>query len=422
MARRIPLPRLTRRQRMARWQRERRQQLIYLSTFITLLVFVVGLVSWAGATKYYEDNLKPAARIGDRNIPIRDYNRRFTFDKQRFFNDVGATPQQEVDPQYLSEADSLRKGSLDYVVLGETLMSVARDEGAVPPRADVDARLDRDFGELHVRHILAKIDDAATDKAKADADAKAKAADIAKQLQADPKNDQLWKDLAAKSSDDPGSKDQGGELGWVNASSGFVKEFTDAMYLLADGQVSDPVKSQFGYHVIQRIATRPVTQTTLWTRLRKSGLSVDDLRIFARTSLLRDTYEQKIKDIEIPSPQEQVRLAHIVIRLPSPRDYQNYAQALKKINAVTDGLTKGDDFGKLAQQYSDDTDSKDKNGEIGWFTRSMLPSKAIADDVFGRKVGERSDQHSLNASGDIAIYEVLEKNDAKAVEDDQKTK
>ena len=60
MARRIPLPRLTRRQRLARWQRERRQQALYVAVFSAILFFVVGLVAWAASDKYYQDNLKPA--------------------------------------------------------------------------------------------------------------------------------------------------------------------------------------------------------------------------------------------------------------------------------------------------------------------------------------------------------------------------
>ncbi|MDT3671079.1 MAG: peptidylprolyl isomerase [Aromatoleum sp.] len=55
----------------------------------------------------------------------------------------------------------------------------------------------------------------------------------------------------AKQSKDPGSKDQGGELGWSNPGM-FVKPFSDAMVKLEKGQyTTTPVKSDFGYHVIQ---------------------------------------------------------------------------------------------------------------------------------------------------------------------------
>ena len=57
--------------------------------------------------------------------------------------------------------------------------------------------------------------------------------------------------LALAYSDDPGSKTQGGDLGWFARDQGLVKEFEDAAFSLEPGKLSDPVKTQFGYHLIQ---------------------------------------------------------------------------------------------------------------------------------------------------------------------------
>jgi parvulin-like peptidyl-prolyl isomerase len=57
--------------------------------------------------------------------------------------------------------------------------------------------------------------------------------------------------LAAQYSDDPGSAVQGGDLGWFARDQGLVKEFEDAAFALAVGQLSEPVKTQFGYHLIK---------------------------------------------------------------------------------------------------------------------------------------------------------------------------
>ena len=57
--------------------------------------------------------------------------------------------------------------------------------------------------------------------------------------------------LALAYSDDPGSKAQGGDLGWFARDQGLVKEFEDAAFSLEPGKLSDPVKTQFGYHLIQ---------------------------------------------------------------------------------------------------------------------------------------------------------------------------
>lgn len=62
----------------------------------------------------------------------------------------------------------------------------------------------------------------------------------------------------AKQSIDPGSKDNGGDLGWASAGN-FVKPFSDALTGLAKGKYTEtPVKSDFGYHVIMLEDTRPL--------------------------------------------------------------------------------------------------------------------------------------------------------------------
>jgi peptidyl-prolyl cis-trans isomerase C len=60
--------------------------------------------------------------------------------------------------------------------------------------------------------------------------------------------------LAKANSKDPGSKEHGGDLGWIpvsKISNSFVKPFGDALMNLSKGQVSEPVQSQFGWHIIK---------------------------------------------------------------------------------------------------------------------------------------------------------------------------
>lgn len=420
MARRIPLPRLTRRQRLARWQRDRRQRLIYLVGFMAVLFFALGLVAWSAATRYYDENLSPALKVGDRTVPMREYSRRLAFERVRFFAQAGIAEEQESHPQLAQFLRQLRRGALDSLVTEHVLVEVAREDAALPPSAEVRARVDRDFGELRVRHVLVKVDEKATDKQKADADAKAKAQALAQQLRADPLNEQLWRDVAAKESQDDGTKERGGDLGWVNTGSGFVKEFEDAMYSLADGQISDPVKSSFGYHVMQRIESRPATRTPFFARLRRSGVGVEELQAVARAAMLRDLYEKRAKEAVIPSPQEQVRLGVIRIRTGSPLQQDTYLAAIAKIQKVIDALDKGEDLAAVAKRESEDLDTKDRGGELGWVTRSMLLDE-VANDVFAREADERSQQHQTTPT-EISIFKVLEKAGSREVTEEQKTK
>jgi peptidyl-prolyl cis-trans isomerase D len=93
------------------------------------------------------------------------------------------------------------------------------------------------------RHILISVPAGADPKA--DAAAKAKAEDVLKQLQAGGD----WNALAKKYSDDPGSKDKGGELGFAQRKT-MVPEFDNAIFTQKIGDIKI-VKSQFGYHVVQ---------------------------------------------------------------------------------------------------------------------------------------------------------------------------
>lgn len=99
----------------------------------------------------------------------------------------------------------------------------------------VYAEATKDMGneqEVSARHILVESED----------EAKAIAADL--------KKGGDFAAIAKEKSKDPGSKDQGGDLGFFSKDQ-MVPEFAEAAFKLDKGQVSDPVKSQFGWHVIR---------------------------------------------------------------------------------------------------------------------------------------------------------------------------
>lgn len=71
-----------------------------------------------------------------------------------------------------------------------------------------------------------------------------------------------WTTEAAKYSDDPGSKANGGALGTISKGQ-TVTEFDQAAFSLAQGDISQPVKTVYGYHIIQVTAINPAKQQTL---------------------------------------------------------------------------------------------------------------------------------------------------------------
>ncbi len=86
--------------------------------------------------------------------------------------------------------------------------------------------------EAHARHILVEDEP--------------KAKEVAERL----KKGEDFSKVAAELSKDPGSGKEGGDLGWFTKER-MVPEFADAAFKLQKGQISEPVKSQFGWHVIR---------------------------------------------------------------------------------------------------------------------------------------------------------------------------
>lgn len=142
-------------------------------------------------------------------------------------------------------------------------------------------------------------------------EARDKAADVLKRVQ----GGEDFGALAKEFSDDPASKEKGGDLGWFGRAR-MVKEFADAAFALQPGQVSEVVESPFGYHIIK------VTE-------RRTDKGADG------------------------NPEEQVRASHILIPAgsepnpanpfappQSPREQARQAVETEKQKKLLDDITK----------------------------------------------------------------------------------
>ena len=165
--------------------------------------------------------------------------------------DTGAVTAREIQDWFDAHRSELRapeRVTLEYVDIDGNALP--------PPAAPDDASLQRRYEQEKARfvepeqrlvsHILVPVAadaDAAAQKAAED-----KATQIAQQARAAGAD---FAALAKANPGDPGSAANGGELGWIRRDGSMVKPFEDAVFAAQAGSISDPVKSEFGWHVIQ---------------------------------------------------------------------------------------------------------------------------------------------------------------------------
>lgn len=116
----------------------------------------------------------------------------------------------------------------------------------------LDTKTERHLvNQTHARHILIKTDEITTER-----QAKDKIDSISKRLQ----QGEDFAKLAEQFSQDPGSKNNDGDLGWATEGT-FVPRFNQVMNSLKIGQISRPFKSQFGWHIVEVLERRQQDET-----------------------------------------------------------------------------------------------------------------------------------------------------------------
>jgi peptidyl-prolyl cis-trans isomerase D len=183
-------------------------------------------------------------------IRLRDQTRDFRFVKLEKPSNVDVNiADADIEAYYKAHsADFMtpEKVSLDYVELDASKLKVATsvDDDTLKKLYDEQKSRFVSAEQRLASHILVKVDkNANADAQKA---ALAKAQGIAKEA----KSGKDFAALAKADSDDLGSKSQGGDLGWLEKGV-TDPAFESALFAMKKGDVSDPVKSDEGYHIIQ---------------------------------------------------------------------------------------------------------------------------------------------------------------------------
>ena len=158
---------------------------------------------------------------------------------------------QAAKAQKLDQSDDY-KLFLPYLADEVLRQSLENSIATAVTAGDIKAEFDKEIAamptqdEVHAEHILLDKSDLA------------KAQDLKKQIDGGAS----FEDLAKANSIDTGSAAQGGDVGWFTADK-MVAEFATAAFALKVGQVSDPVQSQFGWHIIKVLGRRPAAKPTI---------------------------------------------------------------------------------------------------------------------------------------------------------------
>ncbi|MDV6319301.1 peptidylprolyl isomerase [Chromohalobacter sp. HP20-39] len=251
-------------------------------------------------------------------------------------------------------ADSLEKDGMSLATVREQvrreMLLRQVQQGQVASRVNItDREVDRYLDQqgsssdtaYHLAHLLVSLPQSPTPEQVEQA--RAKARDLYRQLQ----NGADFQQLATAESDGEQAS-SGGDLGWRRGDQ-LPTIFADVVPQLADGEVSEPVRSPSGFHLVKRIDTR-------------GGQG-----------------EQKTVVTEN-------RVRHILIGT-NPNRNDEQAKALAQ--DIRQRIVGGESFAALAQQYSDDDGSALNGGELGWVRPGqMVP--AFEDAVNDMQVGELS--------------------------------
>ncbi len=190
------------------------------------------------------------------------------------------------------------KRKIRYLLIDVQAM---RAKVAVPP-ADVERAYNNNSEQyttpeqVRASHILLKTE------GKDDAAVKAKAEDLLKQAKAGSD----FAELAKKHSEDEGSAKNGGDLDYFQRGK-MVAEFDQAAFAMQPGQVSDLVKTQYGYHIIKLVDRKPATTRTL-AEVREQ---LNDQLAYERAQAQAADLAQKLeRDISKPVDLDRVAKAN----------------------------------------------------------------------------------------------------------------
>ncbi len=290
----------------------------------TLHYFILLLLLITPVLNAQETDGEILMTIHDREVTVDEFER--IYNKN---NSNTALEQQTVE-EYLDLFINFKLKVIEAEELGmDTLESFSREfngyrkQLAKPYLSDqeevdmlVKEAFERAQKELHGSHVLIRMNEFAGPEDTVIA--YTKAMEVRQRIL----SGEDFSTVAKAYSDDPSAKNNGGDLGWFTVFR-MVYPFETGIYNTPTGEVSIPIRTRFGYHVIKVMEERPA--------------------------------------------RGEVQVAHIMVMVPESMTEEEKVSAEEKINQYYDSIQSGKDFAEMAKKYSEDRGSAGSGGTLPWF-------------------------------------------------------
>ena len=301
--------------------------------FMLQIVGVFALI-WAMPLTNQAQDSETILRVGDETVTADDFQHVFLKNnRDSVITKASLDEYMELFINFKLKVQAAEGMGMDTIETFQRELAGYRTQLARPYLTNNDLLQDlvkqaweRQQEEVRARHILVNC------SAEASAADTLRAYKRAEALRKRVANGENFEEVAKSKggSDDPSARDNGGDLGWFSAFQ-MIYSFEDAAFTTPVGELSNIVRTRYGYHVLEVTGRR-------------------DAR-------------------------GEIRTAHIMIRTKDGASKEELTQAENRIGQVYDLLQNGLPWDELANKMSEDATTSGKGGELPWFgTGKMVES------------------------------------------------
>jgi parvulin-like peptidyl-prolyl isomerase len=403
--------------------RDRRSMLLNIGFGVTIVAALLLLIV-AFAASWYDDNLAPAGSVDGQTITKDEYNRqlavnsfRIDYAQRRIRTLLTAGRIRADDAQARLQALEQRNEqgpaiALEQLIDGRIMEQLAPQQGVTVTDADVDARFAEEATTPELRHawMVAVEPTIAEGETEPDGPAIAAAKAAAAKALTDLKAGTSFEEVAKSVSTDA-TKEQGGDLGFIDDNAALDAPFVEALFAAAEDTPTAVVEGADGVFRVGQVSeiVAPVVDATLESQVQEEGIKLEDFR----ASLRRDVTRSKLSDAVLatylaPGPQRKVaeifmqqndsesaegalKVRHILYSpngdptaaAEVPEDDPAWSEAELRARATYDKV-KADpsQFDSIARAESDEDQAVTTGGKLPYFSPDDQIDEAFAEAIF----------------------------------------